>query len=943
MSKQEFDYTLKTVIFQIPIPTVIYIDEKIHDCNKAFLELFEVDDKQKILGISPYSVFCSGNNHLNGTRYDVGVKGSKHKKIELKAKTFKGKIIYVVIHEANIIYENQNAVIAQIFDITKYKETELRLRTLINATPDIICFKDGEGRWIEANDADLKLFSLENVDYRGKKDSELAQYTHSIYRGAFLTCEQTDEIAWLKGTLSRNEEIIPLPDGSSKVYDVIKVPLFNEDGTRKGLVVLGRDITDLKNTQKKLEKQLNFSQVLNKIAEKIIAENDKQKIFEFIVDIVLKTLKVDQCKVFRANLKSSEILPIAAKIDYSAIEISFHKESYSLSNFPKSCEFLYDKKGFIISDYQNINQLLIEEKSHELVHNYYKIKTLLWYPISTDPEGFYFIVLNSIKEQHKWDEVELNFIKSVARLIEIVLMKLKIMEEREQSIQGIKNLATIIAQSINAVILADINGKIEYVNPAFEKLSGYEIKEIINKDIFNLYKFLDKTSIYNKILNGNYWSGKITFTRKDGKKIIEEAFIFPIKDSNNNITNICKISNDITKDIEMEEYIKHLQKMEAIGNLAAGIAHDFNNILTIINGYSELALNSIEKESKLYNHIFNIYQAGLKGEKLTKQLLAFGKKQIIKPEIVNINEILVSLLEMLRRLISEDIKIELRISEKLPPIKADITQLEQIFVNLVINARDAIKEKEKFIKNFEKTIIISTGIVKRDYFFESIKISGDYVYIFVSDTGIGMDDEIKKRVFEPFFTTKSKEYGTGLGLSTVYGIVKQNKGYIFIESEKEKGTTVKIFWPIAKKNEKKDKEKITDEKDKFIFSRKLKILIVEDDKNILNLLKEGLDSFGFKVFSAENGKEALKIIKRENIDIIITDVIMPEMNGRELFENVKKIKPKLKFIFISGYPEDELTEKDGSLLKNIEFIQKPFSLKEILIKIKEIIREGNNV
>lgn len=399
---------------------------------------------------------------------------------------------------------------------------------------------------------------------------------------------------------------------------------------------------------------------------------------------------------------------------------------------------------------------------------------------------------------------------------------------------------------------------------------------------------------------------------------------------------------DVTKNKELEAQLIQAQKMETIGTLAGGVAHDFNNLLTVINGYCEIGLQKIKKEenSNLKNEIEAIHSATKKAIKLVSQLLAFSRKQLIAPKLLNVNIVIKELYSMLKRLIPEDIKLGLNLSNEELIIKIDPSQIEQILVNLVVNAKDAIIAKGE--KDSKRTILIETCKVEIDENYTKIhkgSREGVFVLISVSDTGIGMSEEIKQKVFEPFFTTKERGEGTGLGLSTVYGIVKQNKGFIYLYSEEGKGTTVKVYFPFI---EEKVKFKKSKEKDSS-WEEKGKgetILIVEDEEDVRKFLKEALNSLSYNVIEAKNGKEALKIFeeKEGKIDLIITDLIMPEMSGEQLYREIKKKNSEVKIIFTSGYTGNQISD-ENILNKDVNFLSKPYKISDLFNLVRNVLKD----
>lgn len=381
------------------------------------------------------------------------------------------------------------------------------------------------------------------------------------------------------------------------------------------------------------------------------------------------------------------------------------------------------------------------------------------------------------------------------------------------------------------------------------------------------------------------------------------------------------------------EELRHAQKMDAIGQLAGGIAHDFNNLLTAITGYSELALRKLQSEDPLRHYIDEIRKAGDRAAALTRQLLAFSRKQVLQPRVLNLNTVISELEKMLRRLIGEDIELRYVPGSDLGSIKADPGQIEQVIMNLAINGRDAMPQGGKL------TIETENVNLSDEYAVGHIAVSpGPYVMLAVSDTGIGMDEKTRSRIFEPFFTTKEVGKGTGLGLSTVYGIVKQSGANIWVYSEIDHGTTFKIYLPRV--DEGAPAYTRTSDVEVSLQGTET-ILLAEDDKVVRTLAREILQTYGYQVLEAANGGAAFLICERYEapIHLVITDVIMPEMNGRDLAERLRKLRPEMKVLYMSGYTDNAITQQ-GMLDEGSNFIQKPFSPDAMGRKVREVLGES---
>jgi len=399
------------------------------------------------------------------------------------------------------------------------------------------------------------------------------------------------------------------------------------------------------------------------------------------------------------------------------------------------------------------------------------------------------------------------------------------------------------------------------------------------------------------------------------------------KDGNRQIIGVIR---DITDDKKLEAQFLQAQKMDAIGILAGGVAHDFNNLLNVLNGYRELILDDLDEKSPVRRDLEEIREAGRRAAMLTSQLLAFGRKQILQPEIVNLNELVAQMSTMLRRLIGEDIELSFIAHPRLRPTKVDPGQFHQVLMNLAINARDAMPQGGKL------TIETSNADLDEAYVQRHSMIrEGPYVMLAVSDNGIGMDEETKLRLFEPFYTTKQKGKGTGLGLSTVYGIVKQSNGHIYVYSEIGKGTTFKIYFPQAEgdvpSSEKKNENALSPDGSETV-------LVVEDEEAVRELTARILRERGYTVLEAADGRQALQLADDfpDDIHLVITDVIMPGVSGSALVAQLKSCRPQIKSLFVSGYADDAIV-RHGMLNPDLAFLQKPFTVENLMRKIREVL------
>ncbi len=516
--------------------------------------------------------------------------------------------------------------------------------------------------------------------------------------------------------------------------------------------------------------------------------------------------------------------------------------------------------------------------------------------------------------------------------------------ERKNAEAEIQKLKIAIEQSGETIMITDTTGTIKYVNAAFEQQTGYSRDEALGRTPRLLKSGKQDEAFYRDlwttITSGLTWRGRIVNRRKDGNLYTEECTISPIFDPRGKLIGYIAVKRDITEHLRitrekalLEEQLWQAQKLEAVGRLAGGIAHDFNNMLNVILGYGEMLMQKLHPEDPLWNDVNEILEAGKRSAALTRQLLAFSRKQTLQPEVVNINNILRNLEKMLRRLIGEDIDLEMRLAKDLSLVLIDPGQFDQIIINLAVNARDAMPEGGK--------LTIETANVDIDEVYAKMHadvLPGKYVMISVTDSGCGMDETVLSHIFEPFFTTKEKGKGTGLGLATVYGIVKQSGGHILVYSEPGKGSTFKIYLPQTQEKETIKEVSIKAEKD--LIGAGKSVLVVEDEKSLHGLLQTILSILGFKVFIVSNGGEALLLVEEKGLrpDLVITDVVMPGMSGAVLVERLRRNQPDLKVLFMSGYTDDAIVHH-GVLDPGTPFIQKPFSFAGIAEKIRQVLRK----
>jgi len=477
-------------------------------------------------------------------------------------------------------------------------------------------------------------------------------------------------------------------------------------------------------------------------------------------------------------------------------------------------------------------------------------------------------------------------------------------------------------------ISTEAEGRYLDVNDAFLDLLGYKRNAVIGCTAADLRFWSEPLGRMEMLrqLEDDKQVAKHPTRFRTAKGEIREAEVWAESIELDGQPCILGITRDITEIRRLETQFRQAQKMEAVGRLAAGLAHDFNNILSIIMGYSDISLGLIAPEDPVNRYVSETKIAAKRAARLTRQLLAFSRQQVVFPKILDLNEVVRNSTNLFQQLVGEDVEIEFRPTIPLGSIKADPGQIEQVLMNLMVNARDAMPAGGK--------VIIETGEAELDEDYASRHAgskAGQHVVLVVSDTGCGMDDNVKSQIFEPFFTTKAVGQGTGLGLSTVYGIVKQSEGYILVHSEPGKGTAFKIYFP-----------RLYDKIEMLVLSHKEAaplrgsetILVVEDDKILRELTVKLLQDGGYRVVEAEDAEDALGIMasSQPEIDLVLTDVVMLGTNGVELVRRAEEDHPKLRSLFMSGYTGD-LVGRQGVLIQEAYFLEKPFTRRSLLTKV----------
>ncbi len=498
-------------------------------------------------------------------------------------------------------------------------------------------------------------------------------------------------------------------------------------------------------------------------------------------------------------------------------------------------------------------------------------------------------------------------------------------------------LMRAIEQTAEMVVVTNASGNIVYANPAFETVTGYAHAEVLGQSPRLLKSGVQDDAFYRAmwatISGGGTWHGRMVNKKKDGTLYTAEATISPVREGAGAITSYVAVERDISARLVLEAQFLQAQRMESIGRLAGGVAHDFNNLVTVILSYTALALEQLRDGDPLKDDLLEVTGAGERAAALTRQLLAFGRKQVLQPVALDLNQVLGDMENMLRRIIGEDIELVWAPQSTLGLVRADPGQLEQVLMNLVVNARDAMPDGGR--------LTIETSNVEIDETYVALHAAvepGPYVMLSVSDTGSGMDEATRTHIFDPFFTTKDKGKGTGLGLSTVHGIVTQSGGSIWVYSEPGRGTTFKVYLPRELES---SVVPPSERPPTSVRTGTETILVVEDEKALRRVARRILGAAGYTVLTAAGGPEAIAICAQhgDDIHLLLTDMVMPSMSGMELAQELLQTRPALRVLYTSGYSDAGLVQQ-GVLEPGVHFLPKPFTAADLVKRVREALDSG---
>ena len=777
---------------------------------------------------------------------------------------------------------------------------------MFQASPDGLSIADSAHQVLWANETFLRMFNYDAVEVTGQPLENLV-----------VPPERLAESRWVTEALAKGERITldtqrRKKDGTLLDVSVSCAPLLR-NGKMAGFYAGYHDISDRKRVEA-------LSSALYRVAEKSSSAHDLQQFFAAVHSIVDELMYARNFYI--------------ALYDPSIDLLSFPYFVDEQDSAPPSKKLGTGLTDHLIRSGQPLlatpEVLQAMEDRGEVARNGSRSLDWMGVPLKVNNNTFGALVVQTYSRNIRYGERDKEILTFVARQLASAVE----IKRNEQALRRSEaRYRSLVQSSVYGIYRSSLEGRFLDVNPALITMLGYEsAEEILQLDPENeVFAHAEEhTRLIEEFRRTGRLDGiEVKWKRKDSSSVTVRISGRAVSSADEPADVLEAIAEDVTDRRVLEDQFRQAQKMEAVGRLAGGVAHDFNNLLMVISGYAEVILAGLDVHHPLHEKGRAIQQAADRATTLTRQLLAFSRKQLLELKVVDVNAVVQDMERLLRPLIGENVEFDAKLSPEAAHTRADAGQLEQILMNLVVNAKDAMPNGGKLTMQTQN-IVVDENHRRGQTFIRP----GQYVMLSVSDTGMGMDKETQSRIFEPFFTTKEKGKGTGLGLSTVYGIVKQSGGYVLVQSEEGRGTKFHIYLPRVEGTAEKHAPQSTP----AVLGGSETVLLVEDEESVRQLVRDTLTAKGYRVVEAENGEAGLAAAAQHQgkIDLVITDVVMPGIGGRELIKQLAELRPETKVLYLSGYTEDAIIS-EGTIERDAAFLQKPFTLKSLSQKVREVL------
>jgi PAS domain S-box-containing protein len=793
--------------------------------------------------------------------------------------------------------------------LTAWHDPDTRLQffeQMFQASLDALSCVDSTRRILWANDAFVQMFGYSSTEVIGHPLDNLV-----------VPPERLAESKWITETVMTGQRITletkrRTKDGSLIDVCISCAPLLLQ-GEIAGISAGYRDISDRKRVEA-------LSTALYRVAEKSSSAHDLQQFFAAVHGIVDELMYARNLYIALFD-PATELLTFPYFVDERDSVPPTKKLGRGLT------DYLIRTGEPLLATPEVLHAM---EERGEVARNGARSLDWMGVPLKVNDHTFGALVVQTYSKNIRYGERDKEILTFVARQLASAIE----IKRNEQALRRSEaRYRSLVQSSVYGIYRSSLEGRFLDVNPALITMLGYGSAEDVllldpEKDVFaNPEEHAHLIEEFRR--SGRLDGIEVKWKRNDASIITVRISGRTVSSADEPADVLEAIAEDVTDRRALEDQFRQAQKMEAVGRLAGGVAHDFNNLLMVISGYAEVILAKLAPDHPLHEKGRAIQLAADRATTLTRQLLAFSRKQLLELKVVDVNAIVQDMERLLRPLIGENVELVAVLAQQAAHTRADAGQLEQVLMNLVVNAKDAMPGGGKLTIQTQ-SVTVDGNHGRGQQFIRP----GTYVVLSVSDTGMGMDKETQSRIFEPFFTTKEKGKGTGLGLSTVYGIVKQSGGYVMVQSEQGQGTTFQIYLPQVEGPAPPQSAPVHDSS----LGGSETVLLVEDEESVRQLVRDTLAAKGYRVIEADSGEAGLAAAARHDgkIDLVITDVVMPGMGGRELIRQLAQTRPATKVLYLSGYTEDAIVS-DGSIEKGTAFLQKPFSLQALSRKVREVL------